>query len=305
MSSFQRPIVFGEVLFDRFPDGSEVLGGAPFNVAWHLAAFGLDPLLVTRIGDDEPGRRVLEAMARRGLDTAGVQVDPGAPTGTVRVLLDPAGPGFEIPPNQAFDNIDADQALAAAGPAAAALLYHGSLAVRAPASAAALATLREALAVPRFVDVNLRAPWWEADAVRRLAAAAAVIKLNDDELPALLGDAAGGTGGIDALAGRARSVLGADWLVVTLGAEGALVVTADGERLRESPPDDVAVVDTVGAGDALSAVMIAGRLRRWSPGTALRRAVAFASRICGVRGAVPDDPAFYEPTLATWKEPDR
>ncbi len=30
--------VFGEVLFDHFPDGRRVLGGAPFNVAWNLAA---------------------------------------------------------------------------------------------------------------------------------------------------------------------------------------------------------------------------------------------------------------------------
>jgi len=37
------PVLFGEILFDRFPDGREVLGGAPFNVAWHLRGFGLDP----------------------------------------------------------------------------------------------------------------------------------------------------------------------------------------------------------------------------------------------------------------------
>ena len=36
-----RAIIFGEVLFDTFPDGTAVLGGAPFNVAWHLQGFGL------------------------------------------------------------------------------------------------------------------------------------------------------------------------------------------------------------------------------------------------------------------------
>ncbi|MDA1342582.1 MAG: carbohydrate kinase, partial [Proteobacteria bacterium] len=35
--------VFGEVLFDHFPDGTKVLGGAPFNVAWHLQVFGQQP----------------------------------------------------------------------------------------------------------------------------------------------------------------------------------------------------------------------------------------------------------------------
>jgi len=37
--------IFGEVLFDQFPDGQQVLGGAPFNVAWHLQAFGLHRVL--------------------------------------------------------------------------------------------------------------------------------------------------------------------------------------------------------------------------------------------------------------------
>ena len=57
-----RPVVIGEVLFDCFPDGSTVLGGAPFNVAWHLQAFGLRPLVVTRVGDDALGERVLTTM---------------------------------------------------------------------------------------------------------------------------------------------------------------------------------------------------------------------------------------------------
>ena len=50
-----RPIVFGEVLFDCFPDGNEVLGGAPFNVAWHLHGFGLAPLMITGVGADRHG----------------------------------------------------------------------------------------------------------------------------------------------------------------------------------------------------------------------------------------------------------
>jgi len=56
------PLIFGEVLFDCFPDGSAVLGGAPFNVAWHLHGMGLAPLMITAVGDDEHGKLVLEKM---------------------------------------------------------------------------------------------------------------------------------------------------------------------------------------------------------------------------------------------------
>ena len=51
-----RPLIFGEVLFDRFPDGSIVLGGAPFNIAWHLQAFKQSPLFISRVGDDPLGQ---------------------------------------------------------------------------------------------------------------------------------------------------------------------------------------------------------------------------------------------------------
>ena len=40
-----RAVILGEVLFDHFPDDTRVMGGAPFNVAWHLCGFGADPLL--------------------------------------------------------------------------------------------------------------------------------------------------------------------------------------------------------------------------------------------------------------------
>jgi fructokinase len=56
--SHSGPLVFGEVLFDCFPDGTEVLGGAPFNVAWHLQGFGLSPLLVSRVGNDARGQQI-------------------------------------------------------------------------------------------------------------------------------------------------------------------------------------------------------------------------------------------------------
>ena len=58
--------VFGEVLFDCFPDGRRVLGGAPFNVAWNLQAFGLAPQFISRIGDDADGKEIHALMTDWG-----------------------------------------------------------------------------------------------------------------------------------------------------------------------------------------------------------------------------------------------
>src|SRR5690606_31337572 len=102
-----RPVIFGEVLFDVFPDGTAVLGGAAFNVAWNLRGLGLDPLFVSRVGDDERGRGVLGAMERFGMDTSAVEVDPIRPTGVVTVAFRDGEPSYEIIADQAYDRIEA------------------------------------------------------------------------------------------------------------------------------------------------------------------------------------------------------
>ncbi|MEM7234470.1 MAG: hypothetical protein AAF517_19985, partial [Planctomycetota bacterium] len=67
--SVVRPVVFGEVLFDRFPDGRSILGGACFNVAWNLRGLGLDPLFVSRENDRTGPHRTRpgEQQTRAGL----------------------------------------------------------------------------------------------------------------------------------------------------------------------------------------------------------------------------------------------
>ena len=287
------PLIFGEVLFDRFPDGEATLGGAPFNVAWHLAAFGAAPLLVSRVGRDDNGARVRTAMERCGLSQAGLQDDPIRPTGIVDITMAGGEPAYDIRPGAAWDGI------AAAGlPATpdAALIYHGSLALRSRDSADALAALRRACPVPVFLDVNLRDPWWSPETVMPMIAAARWVKLNADEFDRL----APGRGRIAARARAWIDSFGLDLVVVTRGEKGAVAVSAaDGVLAPPAVPAAV-VVDPVGAGDAFSAVLILGLLRGWDAGTAVTRAISFAAALVGRRGATPDDPGFYRPFAETW-----
>ena len=56
-----NPIVgIGELLWDVFPDGRKVAGGAPFNFAFHCQQLGHDAVIVSRVGDDELGRELRE-----------------------------------------------------------------------------------------------------------------------------------------------------------------------------------------------------------------------------------------------------
>ncbi len=286
------PVVFGEALFDCFPDGAEVLGGAPFNVAWHLAAFGAAPIFVSRIGEDALGERIRNAMTKLGMGTVGLQRDPVHPTGRVQVSLEGGEPSYEIVAGSAYDFIDAAALPKRAG---GGLLYHGSLALRNTDSAAALERLR-ADTDAIFLDVNLRDPWWSVEQVHALLDGARWAKLNDEELARL---APAG----DSPQTRAAALIGhhgLDLAYVTLGAEGAFVLTADGTEERIWPAGHIEVVDAVGAGDGFAAVLILGLLRGWPLGETLEHAQAFASAIVGRRGATVDDPTFYANFLHAW-----
>lgn len=283
--------IFGEVLFDHFPDGRRVLGGAPFNVAWNLSAFGEDPLLISRVGTDGNALSVRSAMQVWGLSTAGLQSGPEAPTGLVQVTFEDGEPAYEIVHPAAWDGIAPPDP-----PPDCGLLYHGSLALRGAMSRATLQALRAAQPGSVFVDVNLRAPWWEREVVRQLLDGADWVKLNDDELDRLA--PAGATPELRAERLMARH--GVRHLLLTGGSRGAALFTADGERMVTRPAQHVEVVDTVGAGDAFSSVMILGIARGWPLQLSLDRAQQFASAVVGQRGATVHDRGFYRRFHDDW-----
>lgn len=289
-----RPLIFGEVLFDHFPDGSAVLGGAPFNVAWHLHAFGLEPLMISRIGNDELGRRILAAMQAWGMDCSGMQTDPLHSTGTVEVSFVDGEPAYDIVDRVAYDYIDSSQLPRLDETW---LLYHGSLALRHATSAAALSELKRKYRGIRFVDINLRPPWWRRDAVLQLIDGAESIKLNEDELKQIYADIAEPSEQIRMLSGQVH-----EQIVLTRGERGATAVVIGEEETTSVVPEMAAtVIDSVGAGDAFCSVLVAGELLGWSLSLTMQRAQAFASAIVGIRGATPQEKVFYHPFIDAWE----
>ena len=279
--------IFGEVLFDHFPDGQRVLGGAPFNVAWHLQAFGLGPRFISRVGADAEGEAVLTAMRDWGMDTQSVQIDPQRPTGRVSVQIVGNEPSYDIVPDCAYDAIE----LPAEPLPAGSLIYHGSLAIRSPTSRQSLENIIQHTSTPVvFLDVNLRPPWWERVDVLRQVGSADWIKLNSDELAQLA----------DMPANSWLHEYGLAGIIETRGAAGARAWTAGGELAEVQPEASTTLVDTVGAGDAFTAVVILGITHDWPLAQILERAQRFASLIVGRRGATVDEHAFYQPLREAW-----
>ena len=303
--------VLGEALVDAYPDGTQVPGGAPFNVARWLAAFGVPTLFVTRLGAGDAAAALRRAeLARFGLDGPGVQADPQHPTGLVRVLpaVPPAvGHRFEIAADSAWDHIDADAALPLLRAAAPALMCFGSLALRhADTHAAVERSVKAAQALP-LLDLNLR----EVPGLRGLAERALHlarwVKVNDEELQTLLQwfvseGAAASPAGTDAHQQALQALsarFGIERWIVTCGAQGWYSADASGQLDARGAAVPVAQVqDTVGAGDAFTATVLAGQAHGWALARSLAAANRLAAAVCTWRGALPAD----DETVRHWRD---
>ncbi|MGE4559173.1 MAG: carbohydrate kinase [Desulfobulbus sp.] len=289
MNKQTRLLIFGEVLFDCFPSGEQILGGAPFNVAWHLQALGDCPLFISRVGKDERGAGILEAMRGWGMETGGVQVDAAHPTGRVEVTIVKNEPSYDIVADSAYDFIAADE-LPDPGHCSGGILYHGTLALRHPTARLALDELRKRNNLKVFIDVNLRPPRWQRDMVLDLLKNAHWAKMNQDELQQLAGTAADMHEQMAVL----QAACGLEQLIVTRGEHGVLVRTDLGAVHVLQPEKVERLVDTVGAGDAFSAVYLHGLLAGWPVAETVNLAQSFAGKVIGLRGATTADPVFYQ-----------
>lgn len=295
--------VLGEALVDVYPDGSQVPGGAPYNVARWLAAFGVPVVFVSRLGQADAAAALLRAdMARVGLDDRAVQADPLRATGCVQVLPAPEGHRFVIEAESAWDHIDAEAAASAmrgvhavstVRAQAPQALCFGSLALRHAVSAQAITRcVADSGAALRLLDLNLRGlPGQQALAEQALHLATWV-KVNDEELQQLQQWFALSLAGMSQRFGVQR------WLV-TCGAQGWYSADAQGQvdarGVAEALPQ---LADTVGAGDAFTAAVLAGQAHGWPLLRCLQAANRLAAAVCGWRGALPADST----TVHHWRD---
>lgn len=293
-----QPILMGEVILDRFPAGVVVLGGAPLIVSWHLQGLGAAPCLITRVGQDPEAEQVRGAMASWGIDPRGLQIDPDHPTGTVTVSLEQGQPTFEILPDQAYDFIEPEGVFRTLISIEPLLLYHGTLATRIPFARQVLSEVHHRTQLPIFLDLNLRDPWWDRDWIEQVLAQARWVKVNQSELAAIFEQPQIPTDRVPAYAQALQRRHGYGFLIVTLGEDGAVLALPD--RILTHPAPQVEVVDTVGAGDAFSAVAILGIQQGWSPEQILKRGLRFASEICGRPGGTTRDRDLYARYREAW-----
>ena len=294
--------MFGEALFDHFADGTRVLGGAPFNVAWHLQGFKADPLLITAVGTDQEGDAILRRMGAWGMGTEGVQSHSSRPTGRVTAHLEDGDPWYDIEAGQAYDAISIIDLPSRSDLQGIQLLYHGTLALREAESAGTLTHLRASLGVPVLVDVNLREPWWQREGVLEQLKSATWVKLNREEAALLADTPTDDRRGIEEATGKLHRLLGIENLVVTMGEAGAMASTPEGSHWQAATSSEGNGGDPVGAGDAFSAVLALAIHEGWPLEVTLNRATAFAGELCGIRGATAEEDGLYSRHLRRWAD---
>jgi len=302
----RRVLLFGEALVDVL-DGRPVPGGAPLNVAVHLASLGFAVSFVSRIGDDPDGALVRDVLSRAGIPDSGLQVDRDRPTARSTVSFAAGAPRFAIPGDQAFDFVEPSRAGGTARAFRPRAFGFGTLAQRSWRGRSALDAILGSGNGVRVVDLNLREPWYRADTVTETLARAQVLKVSEEEAletVRLLGlPPASGAADAAALLSRWR---GPRQVFVSRGSAGALAFTSrrHREELLEAPasPLPSALRDTVGAGDAFTAAVVAGAVLDWPAQETLRKGSDLAAAVCTLDGALPREASFWEPFRAAFAE---
>lgn len=242
-------------------------------------------------------------MSECGMETLGIQYDKSHPTGRVRVHLEQGTHRFEILPLQAYDFIHPAVVRMITLSVNPVLVYFGTLAQRCDISRRALkALLRSSSAgTAKFLDINLRLPWYDEKTLLQSLQFADIVKLNSDELLVLADMFLLPGNDAQHQVQNLMDRFDLHHVVITCGEEGAWQMERNGkivETQAKHPP--AMVVDTVGAGDGFAAVSILGSLLGWPLAKTLQRANDFAAAICEIRGAIPGHADFYDSFIVEW-----
>lgn len=310
----------GELLWDLLPDGAQLggvpidgsmsmgllggvpidgsksmglLGGAPANFSVMAGRLGNHAAVLSRIGRDDLGRRAMDRLDAMPVDASAVQVDPAHETGRVTVAFEGGQPRYTIHQPAAWDFLELTDEWVRLAERADAICF-GSLAQRSLESRQTIQTLvaQTSSACVRVFDVNLRKPFYSSEVIQESLELATVVKMNDVELPLVLG-LLGLPAGEGPVADRLR--LGAlrllaefpslEMAAITRGEHGSLLVTR--KDWREHPGIAVKVADAIGAGDAFTAALTHYLLRGADLATLNKAGNRWGAWVASQPGAMP------------------
>ena len=274
---------FGEVLWDVFPNHKKI-GGAPLNVALRLKSFGNDVNIISSVGKDDLGNKLINFLNENNLDSIFIQTDDLLQTGKVSVTLDSNGSAsYEINQPVAWDNIQLNNQIIEYV-AKSDVFVFGSLVCR---NLVSRQTLFELLKVANFkvFDVNLREPFYTFELLTELMQKADFIKFNDEELELISEELNSGYSTIEENMSFISEKFNASHICVTRGSKGAVLLINKSFYFNEGYI--IKVKDTVGAGDSFLASLLHKIINNFNPQEAINYACAVGSLVASSEGANP------------------
>jgi len=277
-------VSIGEVLFDCFQD-KKVIGGAPFNFFYHIYKLTNRAEFISRIGNDENGKSIIHFLKKNNISTNYLQMDSKYPTGTVNVKLDENGiPEFDILQNCAYDFIHINSEIIKLIDSDTSLLYFGTLAQRNDESRNTIQSILKKN-IKYFCDINLREKYYSKEILAESFEKINVLKLNEEELKIISKLYLAEPFELKSSSHNLRKRFNIEVFCVTRGDSGAMLMDEHG--VNENKFTAKKVVDTVGAGDAYSAILCLGYLNKMPVDRINFLANKFAASICGIKGAIP------------------
>ncbi len=294
----QKPIkvlTFGEALFDIIKDSAHP-GGAPLNLAAHLAKLGAKPTVITAVGKDKLGETLLARAQITGIDTSHILIDEKRPTGTVTVELRDEGiPVFTINEGVAWDAITPDEKeIEALAGEEWDVFCFGTLAQRTEENRRTLERLfSEIKAKHFFYDINLRTGFYRKEWIMSSLKHTTILKMNEEEadtLSGLLSGISDTSRPFSSYEPLCRLITekypGISVICITKGPRGAAVYHKGVYEEVETTPVEVA--DTVGAGDAFSAGFLYACLSGYGVLKAASIACILGTYVASKPGSVPE-----------------
>lgn len=267
-----KVVIFGEMLWDCLPTGP-VAGGAPMNVALNLHQLGLNSRLISAVGKDADGEKLLGFLRDFGLPLDLIQSKENHQTSKVLVnTADPENIKYTIVSPVAWDFINWSEENNKAVEEADAFVF-GTLGIRNQES---LKTLIKLLHHPtlRIFDANLRPPFYDFEVIETLLGFTDILKINEDELE-IFADYFGTEPNIESLCSHLDQHFPMEIICVTQGSRGALIYQK-GEIYTHSGYK-VTVQDSIGAGDAF----LSGFIKTYLEEKSLEEILDFACKIGG------------------------
>ncbi|MCX7874558.1 MAG: PfkB family carbohydrate kinase [Melioribacteraceae bacterium] len=275
----------GEILWDVYPEEKRI-GGAPFNFIYHIKKIIGNGNFISSVGNDEDGKDLTEFLSNNNFDITTIFIDKDHPTGKVLVTLNENKiPQFKMSSTASFDFLQFTE-IAKKIIEESDLIYFGTFTSRSEVSRK---TIQSILNIPNkkyFCDLNLRHNFYTIEFIEQALITSNVLKINEDEffkLQNILGLSKNFDSGIQGLISKYKI----DLLAVTMGEKGSKLFTQRDYHFYSQ--EKIEVIDTLGAGDAFSAILCLCYLLNFPLEKTNHLANSFAAEVCKTKGAITTD----------------